>query len=298
MCGAKPFAVILLILLLDTSTSISVRSDPLTMETPTLTQKLANTASEVLLEAAEFGLDVAGDRILGSKGWAGFKKIMRPVVRRLQEEFPALKFGRPNDAAAQDAAAQAVVYLKENAELLEMLAQGFMSLESGQQEILVAVDRLEQLVSAQHEQQLKILGEMSDQLAGLGQLPTRLDVSAVIDRAIWLARANARHNGETLSEAAIPIVRVAIGLGYFKQRVLEEGKPFVRYETEIAGMMFYATPSAPYHDEQTRACRKVTTDVPNIVNPVSRTSFYSENCQVEGYWIETRQLEERTYEDS
>lgn len=251
-----------------------------------LTEKLVDTAGEVLLEAAEFGLDWVGEKLLGSRGWDGFKRILSPVVARLEKKFPALRFGRPGDSQAAEAANQAVAYLKSSPELHKLLSEGFMSLQSGQAEILESIDRMERLMTAQHEEQMKLMTQMYERISDGGALPRRVDVSDVVDRLYLLTKARARRDGKEFNEDVMTLVIMGVSIATFMQRVLEEGKAFVRYEANIANAMWYATPSAVFEDEGGRRCRKVTTDYPVLNEPKKRHSSSSRHCQMEGYWIE------------
>ena len=84
------------------------------MDKHSISQQLVDTAGEVLIEAVKFGLDEAGARLLGSTAWNVFKRVVAPVVKRLQRRFPALSFGKPGDEAAEAVAQDAVQYLHIN----------------------------------------------------------------------------------------------------------------------------------------------------------------------------------------
>lgn len=260
-----------------------------------LTQKLVDIAGDVLLEAAKFGLDLAGERILGSKGWDGFKRILSPVVSRLQEEFPALRFGRDDDPQAAQAAGQAAAYLENSPELQGLLSAGFMSLQEGQGEILASIDRMERLMTAHHNEQMKLLKEMNEQLGSSAGLPKRVDVTDVVDRVFLLSRIRARHEGREFNQNVSGFIATAAGAGVFVERVLEQGNPFVRYETKIADQMYYATPSAQFTDNSGRPCRKVSTDTPVWGEPHKRISVEAKHCKEEGDWGRGEVLEQREY---
>jgi len=260
-----------------------------------LTKKLINTAGEVLLEAAGFGLDWAGEKFLGTNGWDGFKRILQPVITRLQEEFPALKFGRPDDPQAAEAAREAVMYLQQDPELHNLLIQGFMNLDKGQKDILVSIDRLGQLVSANHEEEMEILMQMDEKLSHGGQLPKRIDVSDYVDRQYLLSKVRARRDGRDFDQNISGLVAVSVGAGVLTLRVLEEGSPFVRYESTIGNAKWFATPSGRFHNEEGLFCRKLTTDSPVWGEPGKRISVYSKHCQIEGGWKQVEQLDKSEY---
>ena len=260
-----------------------------------LTEKLVDTAGEVLLEAAEFGLDWAGEKLLGTRGWKGFKRILSPVVARLQKEFPEFRFGRRDDPAAAEAARQAVEFLKGSPELHDLLSEGFMSLQEGQGEILASMDRMEKLMTAQHEEQMKLTTQMSEQISDGGALPRRVDVSEIADRLYVMSKLRARREGREFNDNVVGLVATSAAVGLFCQRVLEQGDAFVRYESNISNGMWYAKASAVFTDEGGRPCRKIATDSPVWGEPGKRRSDFSKYCQVEGIWNEIELLERREY---
>lgn len=261
----------------------------------TLSKNLVETAGEVLLEAAEFGLDLAGEKLLGSKGWEGFKRILNPIVIRLQEKFPGLKFGKANDAQSIEAAREAVNYLHQDPELHNLLLQGFINLEEGQQEILSSVNRLEKLVEARHDEEMRLLKQMDEKLSNTGELPVKIYVSDIVDRIYLLSKIRARREGREFNKNVSGFVAASAGMGVFYLRVLEEGKAFIRYETDIGNAKWYATPSSQYHDNKGRLCRKLSTDTPVWGVPGKRNTKYSKHCQIEGGWKEIELLEKKEY---
>jgi hypothetical protein len=76
-------------------------------------QWIVETARKVLIEGAKIGFDEAGGRIVGPTGWRFFKGVMQPVVQSLQQQYPSLSFGKPNDRTAIAAATQAADYLSK-----------------------------------------------------------------------------------------------------------------------------------------------------------------------------------------
>lgn len=261
----------------------------------TLSKNLVETAEEVLLEAAEFGLDWAGEKLLGSKGWEGFKRILNPVVVKLQEKFPGLKFGKANDTQSIETAREAVNYLRQDPELHNLLLQGFINLEEGQQEILSSVNRLEKLVEARHDEEMRLLKQMDEKLSNTDGLPVKIDVSDIVDRIYLLSKIRAKREGREFNKNVSGLVAVSAGEGVFSLRVLEEGKAFVRYETEMSNAKWYATPSSQFHDSEGRLCRKLSIDTPVWGEPGKRFIIYSKYCQVEGGWKPVELLEKKEY---
>lgn len=296
MKTSRCLPVILLFLLMFHSGGWICATETTSVVTQTsLSKKLINTAGEVLLEAAGFGLDWAGEKFLGTKGWEGFKRILQPVTTRLQEEFPALKFGRPDDPQAAEAAREAVMYLQQDPELQKMLVQGFMDLDKGQQDILASIDRLETLVSANHEEEMEILMQMDETLSHVGQLPKRIDVSDYVDRQYLLSKARARRDGRDFNQNVSGLVAVSVGEAMFTQRVLEEGSPFVRYESTIGDLKWFATPSGRFHNKEGLLCRKLTMDSPVWGEPGKRIRTYIKYCPIEGGWKPVEQLDKSYY---
>ena len=261
----------------------------------TLSKSLAETAGEVLLEAAEFGLDLAGEKILGSSGWKGFKRILAPVVKRLQKRFPALTFGKGDDATAKQAAKEAANYLQQDAGLSNLLVQGFNNLEQGQLEILTSIKSLNKLLEASHDEQMKLLRQMDEKLNNVSGLPVKIDVSDIVDRVYLLSKVRARREGREFDQNVSGFVAVMAGFGVFTMRVLEDGKAFVRYETEMGQAKWYATPSSQFTDSVGRLCRKLSTDIPVWGEPGKRRSSHSKNCRMEGSWEQVELLEQSEY---
>lgn len=287
--------ILLVLLLLLTENSYSSNGGAPMSDQSTLSKTLAETAGEVLLEAAEFGLDWSGEKLLGSKGWEGFKRILNPVVEKLQEKFPALKFGKADDAQSIEAAREAVSYLQQDPELHNLLIQGFINLEQGQSEILASVDRLGKLVEAKHDEQMRLLQQMDEKLSNVDELPVKVDVSDRVDRIYLLSKIRAKREGREFNQNVSGFVAVAAGMGVFSLRVLEEGKAFVRYETDMGNAKWYATPSSQFLDNNGRLCRKLSTDTPVWGEPGKRINTYSKNCQIEGGWEQVELLEQKEY---
>jgi len=60
-----------------------------------------SVAKDVLRRAARVGLEAAGEKIFGVKGWSLAKDVFTPVFDKLEEQFPALKaLGTPEAEAA------------------------------------------------------------------------------------------------------------------------------------------------------------------------------------------------------
>lgn len=94
---------------------------------------LVSLAKVVIRKAAEIGLDEAGRYACGP-AWPFAKKILMPVVEKLERTYPKLLL-------VPEEAAKAAEYLAKDVALQEMLHNGFESLESGQEEILAALAR-------------------------------------------------------------------------------------------------------------------------------------------------------------
>lgn len=274
----------------------------------TLNQKLVDTARDVIIEGVKFGLDEAGGRVLGPTAWKGFKLILSPVIKRLQKQFPALSFGKPNDKNAEKIALEAAEYLRKNKELQSLLLENFSKLGVGQKEILAGISRLERLTAETSKDVtygVKISQEILAELRKQGNetahegLPTHIDVSDMVDQIALSMRVNARNKGEELNmnNAAARLVLYTLGYVFFKNKVLEEGLTMKVYKSMIGGTehTMYTT-TGKYIDEENFLCRKGTNDQPVLDQPnkrIRRTAVY---CQEDGHWIIKDTLEEVIYE--
>lgn len=261
-----------------------------------LSQSLVETAGEVLLEAAKFGLDWSGEKLLGSKGWEGFKRILEPVIERLQEKFPAFKFGKGDDAKSIEAAREAVNYLQQNPELHNLLVQGFNDLKQGQQEIRVSVDRVGKLLVAKHDEQMELLNQMYDMLNNVGELPVKIDLSDRVNTLYLLSKIRARREGREFNHSVSVAVATSIGQAMFSLRVLEEGEAFVRYEADMANATWYQTPSRWFPDNgEGRQCRNLSIDAPLLGELSKRLITYQKFCTIQGGWEPVELLEKKYY---
>lgn len=260
-----------------------------------LSKKLAETAGKVLIEAAEFGLDWGGEKLLGSMGWKGFKKILNPVLVALKKKFPALDLGGSGDANSVEVAREAVRYIQQDPEMHNLLIQGFNNLEQGQLEILSSVDRLGKLIEANHEEEIKLLKEMDDKLNNIGKLPKTIEVPDTVDRLYLLSKIRAKRDGREFNQNVSGFVAVMAGFGMFSQIVLEGGMAFVRYETDMANAKWYATQSGQFNDDKGRLCRKLSTDAPVWGEPGKRIVTHAVYHQIQGSWKQSELLEQNEY---
>lgn len=96
-----------------------------------LFQKFIDTASDVILQGVKWGLDEAGSMLLGPTAWKGFRQIVSPIIKRLQERYLNLSFDNPEDENAVMAANEAVNFFKNNDDLQDMLFENFSDLSQG-----------------------------------------------------------------------------------------------------------------------------------------------------------------------
>lgn len=274
------------------------------MQERTIKQQLVDTAGDVVIEAVNFGLEEAGARILGPTAWNGFKRIMSPIVKKLQQRFPALSFSKPDDKDSAEAAQEAVKYLQSSAKLQNLLHQNFVRLEEGQEEILSGIKRLERVVqktSQNVNDLLQISQEMRDEIKKKGsevqtcELPTWVDVSDIVEQQLIIARVQARRHGEELDMSVVSVVFWVLGVEMFVQRVLEEGRPHKLYKSKIMGAVVTTRVTGKYTDDQGRLCRKVTSHGPLLGQPERHRAGSSIYCRQEGTWKLVKNLESRDY---
>jgi hypothetical protein len=229
---------------------------------------------------------------------------MPPIVKKLQQRFPALSFSKPDDKDSVEAAQEAVKYLQSSAELQNLLLSNFVRLEEGQEEILSSIKRLERVAQKTSQDvgdilqiSQEILGEIKKEGSEVQtyELPTWVDVSDIVEQQLIIARMQARRRGEKLNMPVVCIVFYAIGIEMFTRRVLEEGIANKLYKSKIMGAVITSRASGTYTDDQGRLHRKITTDVPQWGLPEKHTVTYSIYCRKEGTWEPVKILEQNEY---
>ncbi len=266
-------------------------------EERSLSQRLVDTASEVIVEAVKFGLDEAGARILGPTAWNGFKRIASPVIKTLQKRFPSLKFGNPDDQAAKNAAREASLYLRESSELRMMLFDNFDKLGKGQEEILRGINRLERAVekTSKNVESLvdttnEILNEIKKSTHIVSQpiLPTTIDMSDFIEEVYLFARIQARRSGKELNMPVFATLLKITAIEVFKERVLEDGESFKSYNTSFGPHTVSMTVYGKYKGPGGKECRKYSIRQPDFVSspndPDKQVAFTGTYCREEGFW--------------
>lgn len=259
-----------------------------------LSQRLADTAGEVIIEAVKFGLDEAGTRLLGPTAWNGFKRIAAPVVKILQKRFPALSFGNPQNEKAQAAAYEAAQYLRANSELRILLLENFDSLASGQEAILSGINRLERAVEKTSQDVAKIsqtaseiLNEINELKSGAAPstLPDNVDMSSYMEEVLIFARAQTRREGRELYMPVFTTILMIVTIEQFMQRVLEDGIASKMYKTMLGPYSVSMTAGGKYKNASGYTCRKYTIIQPDFANDLSQlVSFSRIYCREEGFW--------------
>ncbi|NNG03731.1 MAG: hypothetical protein HKM95_06465 [Inquilinus sp.] len=263
-----------------------------------MNNELIATAGDVIIEGVKVGLDVAGEHLLGPTAWKYFKRIVQPVIRRLQRRHPALAFGCPNDEQANLAAQSAVEELQSDSELQHLLETNFENLEHGQQEIRIGITRIQRIVTNTSEQvgQISIaLSEIRrelgkrDEPGGSDELPSFVDISDYVNHYDMLTRAYVRREGmdpeDRFARRVIPTAVFYLDVVHFEELVLEYGEPFKLYKTNIKGHVVTADVSRAFVDKIGRECRTLRTTVPNLIRP--EMEFYASNktcIKEEGGW--------------
>jgi len=261
---------------------------------PSKTQWLVDAARDVIIEGVKFGLDEAGTRLLGPTAWRGFKQVISPVIKRIQQRFPALSFGKPEDKEASAAARDAAQYLGRDKELQRLLSKNFASLAEGQEEILSSVKRLERIAETgleDHQELLhiskEILAEVKEQKTAVAsaELPTWVDISDELEHYDLMFRTKARRRGIQIREGPIKLALFLLGTGVFQSRVLEEGKTHKAYKCRILNEVITISPTSDkYNDENGQLCRRFTIDTPSLSGAGTRVERFVISCKVRGFW--------------
>lgn len=263
-------------------------------EERTLSQRLVDTAREVAIEAVKFGLDEAGTRLLGPTAWNGFKRVISPVMKRLQKRFPALAFGNPDNEAAKTAAHEAALYLRTNSDMRMLLLDNFDKLGEGQEEILGGINRLERSV-ARTSQNVENLVDTSQEILSEiktlkpeiapSTLPTYVDMSDFTEEVYLFARVKTRREGKELDMPSFTTCLMIFAIEHFKQRVLEDGLPFKTYKTSFGPHTVSMTARGEYKGPDGRLCRKYSIIQPDFAHDLEdRVSIPGISCRQEGFW--------------
>lgn len=269
-----------------------------------LFQKIVDTASDVIIGGVKFGLDEAGSRLLGPTAWNGFKRVISPVIRRLQKRFPGLSFDSPGDKVAVDAANEAVQYLKQDKELQKILVDNFTKLAEGQQDILAGINRLERVT----EKTLKDVGDIKKTVEEIreelkeakpqmeaSELPTWVDVSDLIEHYYLYFETRARRRGEVFNKGIVTTIVIAIGIVTFDQIVCEKGRSYKLYKSEIGGGVVTAIAYPKYGDKLGRQCRRITIDSFQFGKTQRRVVTHWIMCREEGRWKNIKMLGRSEY---
>jgi len=121
-------------------------------------KELSSVAKKIIRAAVGVGLEEAGTRICGPTAWKGFRTVMSPVVRELERRYPNLFL-------VEKEAEKAVKDLSTDESLEKMLADGFSSLKTGQDEI--------RWLLAQQNETMKTIGMSVD--IGFSQQGNKLE---------------------------------------------------------------------------------------------------------------------------
>jgi len=158
---------------------------------------------QVIVGAAEWGIEEAGVRILGPSGWKLCKVIMKPGMTALQSRFPQLfdtKFA--SSPAARDAAAQAVNWVENDGQYRATILSQLKSLDQTQRELLAIIIEIRGMTqrTLEHQQQILKRFESVEQRLGLIQIQTTLVLQRSADYRVspstedWYAKAGSGRN--------------------------------------------------------------------------------------------------------
>jgi len=134
--------------------------------------ELLSIAKQIIRETAKVGLDSAGSAILPGT-WQIFKAALSPVIKNLNKKYPKLFLSdQIGKAEAAKAAEKAVSELSDNRALQDMLLDGFLSLEHGQEEVLNEVRHVgNHIIEVK-----KMVGELSNEVRMLNQQVVKISI--------------------------------------------------------------------------------------------------------------------------
>jgi tetratricopeptide (TPR) repeat protein len=157
---------------------------------------------EVIVGAAEWGLEESGNRLLGPTGWGLCKAVMKPGLDILRNKFPQL-FGPTykGTAVAQEAATQAVRFVDTDPTFKSTVTQQLNTLDQGQRQQLAILFEIRDLSRKNVEnsrQTLKMLATLSQQVSHLEieiqHSPAVASPSPAVASPNWYAKAGRAQN--------------------------------------------------------------------------------------------------------
>lgn len=145
---------------------------------------------EVIIGAAEWGLEESGNRLLGPTGWGLCKAVFKPGLDMLRNRFPELLGptykGTP---AAQDAAARAVRWVDTDAAFRDSLQRQLNALDQGQRQQLGILIEIRDLSRRNAENTRKISSMVANLSQQVANIESEMQHSAAAAAQDWYDRA-------------------------------------------------------------------------------------------------------------
>src|SRR5262245_34828650 len=118
---------------------------------------LVTMFKEVVLGAAQWGIEEAGVRVMGPSGWKLAKVVLKPAMDVLQSQYPALfdtkAAGTPQ---AQTASIEAAAWVQQNRQFQASITEQFTRLEQAQRDQLAMLIEMKQASEAQRRLLVKL----------------------------------------------------------------------------------------------------------------------------------------------
>jgi tetratricopeptide (TPR) repeat protein len=243
--------------------------------------RLISVTKRIIRQAAIVGIEEAGTRIMGS-AWPVFKKVLTPVFEELQNRFPKffLLEKQPGEQARL-VAEEAITSLSADPSLQKKLTDGFLKLESGQEQILEELGRLEDILVVLgdtfkdfEKESERRFNKIMQAIRETRELELSLEVA---DYSEWIEH--------TLSPNISPEVKAGVKfyveVGSFMIAVVRAGESEKTYRRVIEGIEYRVTPSVRYVDSQGRTNRDLRVSRPEHGSWITTTNtFY----RINGYW--------------
>lgn len=263
-------------------------------------QPLLSVAKKVLRAAVGVGVEVAGHHILGPTAWSYFKRIVTPVFEKLEERYPKLFLSEEDSSQAIDA-------LSNDAQLQDLLTQGFMQLGEGQTILMaelnrmnMSLERVGRTVTDTHEMTAEILAILREEREAR---PTNSlqEVTSLVD----LER--------TVGPELAPYTRFNLAHSFHLNEVLENGAANATYRFFLSAYwsddeILHFEPTeyrvqvfGKYTDEEGRTCRDIEESyapkgkwqplrlrevrLTNTQTQLRRTGKEVTFCRVQGRWL-------------
>lgn len=168
-----------------------------TQEVPA-TETILGVFKEVLKNAAQWGLDEAGTRILGNSAWKFCKTVLKPTLSAMEVRYPLLFDAKSaGSPGARTAALQAVNWIEQDKEVHATLDVQLRALREDQRRQLEAIIELKQATAREQRRVNARFERIERQLADLNTSAAARAPRTAPSQVDWFAKARLATNPRT-----------------------------------------------------------------------------------------------------